>query len=455
MRRFRKGSIKRIILLFFAIIAAIGGIYGWQKYDEFTAIPTTRLPAGGYYPEIPPDGHHHYLQLPIDHQQPSNGTFTDFYILSPDFKPGDNVVFWLFDNQQEHVGMLASPNDFGYFERNLNGLSYVLIGNRGVSPTLFPEVFHKDGSINYPLAMKLYGSEQQIDDIEAVRQDMQSKGLLPADGKIMIYGGSGGGFLVQQYLDKYGGHVSKALIEYSGAPDLAKNQGLPFMNNTISTTADLAKSYFSLKQKGEPMESLAYMLYKIGLEGNTDLQKKVLQSRASAFALREKLIYLKSWLTPANNYPIVNFMLNVPSELEVKVRIYELTGSDLENYHPTKPEEINMGYEWIQPLLADFMNARNEGQISPPQFKLNRSSYMGEVMVWAGTNDQTFGPDRGLLLSDSYPHAKLAIFNDSHLREKDPEYYRSFRKAFFTYGLESAQTKQYFSDERQLNRAVK
>jgi hypothetical protein len=216
-----KETMKIRLLLILALFLA-AGIYGWYEYQEFNAVPTTRLAAGGYYPEMPPDESHHYIQIPIDHQDPSFGNFTDFYLLNPEFKAGDNVVFWLCDNQQEKVGMINSSEDFEYFDANLGGLSYVLIGNRGVSPTLFPEVFNKDCSINYPLALKLYGSTEQIDDIEAVRQDMQRRGPLRKDGKIMVYGGSGGGVLVQQYLDKYGEHVSRALIESSGGPDLAR-----------------------------------------------------------------------------------------------------------------------------------------------------------------------------------------------------------------------------------------
>jgi hypothetical protein len=212
-----KWKIAAILLL---AIIVISGVYGWHEYQNFNAVPLTRLAAGSYYPEMPPDEYHHYLQIPINHQDPSLGNFTDFYLLNPEFIAGDNVVFWLCDNQQEAVGLTTSWRDF---DASLGGLSYVLIGNRGVSPTLFPEVFDKDGSVNYTLAMKLYGSNEQIDDIEAIRRDMQKKGLLPKNGKIMVYGRSGGGVLVQQYLDKYGDHVSRALIEASGGPDLARS----------------------------------------------------------------------------------------------------------------------------------------------------------------------------------------------------------------------------------------
>ena len=118
-----------------------------------------------------------------------------------------------------------------------------------------------------------------MDDIEAVRQDMQKKGLLPEDGKIMLYGGSGGGVLIQQYLDKYGEHVSRALIECSGGPDLAEEHNTTFMKKTYLSNESLAKSYFSLMQNGEDTASLAFMLYKIGMSGNTDLQNQIVNSK--------------------------------------------------------------------------------------------------------------------------------------------------------------------------------
>jgi pimeloyl-ACP methyl ester carboxylesterase len=379
------------------------GIYGWGEYQDFNAVPTTRIAPGEYYPEMPPDESHHYIQIPIDHQNQSLGNFTDFYLLSPEFKADDGVVFWLCDNQQEKVGMINSSEDFEYFDADLGGLSYVLIGNRGVSPTLFPEVFNKDGSVNYPLALNLYGSNQQIDDIEAVRRDMQHKGLLPQDGKIMVYGGSGGGVLVQQYLDKYGEHVSRALIESSGSPDLARMHNATFMKSTYESNPSV------------------------------------------------KIACLKSWLVPSNNFPLIQLILDAPCELEVKVRVYELMGEDLENYHPASAHDIGLGYEWSKVLLADFMKAHEEGIIPITQINLNRSRYRGEVMVWSGTADQDFSNQMGQWLSDSYIYSRLAIFDDVHRLRKHPDYYREFRRAFFKFGLNSPEIQNYFNDARQLN----
>lgn len=436
---------------FMVLVLFLGSlVYGYCEYKEFTAVPTTRLAVGSYYPEMPPDSYHYYLQLPIDHNDPSQGNFTDFYILSPNFKQGKDVIFWLFDNQQEAVGLINSSGDFEYFENQLGGLSYVLIGNRGVNPTLFPEVYNKNGTVNYSLALNLYGSAQQIEDIEAVRQDMQKKGLLPPDGKIMLYGGSGGGFLVQQYLDKYGSHVSRALIEFSGAPDIALQHNVTFASNLYEQNPEVAEVYFAFS-RNETKSSIAYTMFKLGLEGDKDSQIRIVESQIKGAKLKDKYLYFKKWMNPSYNFPLINFIICIPSELEVRVRIYELIGADLQEYNPASSQEVNLMYEWTGVVLADFLKASADGIISTPHFNLNRSNYTGEVMVWSGKEDQDFNQQMGKWISNSYPNSRQAIFDDAHKRDRYNDYYLNFRKAFFVTGLNSSETQSYFLDVRQLN----
>ena len=440
---------KKILLLAVVTILSAAGLYFWRAYRSLTVVPTTRIHAGSHYPEMPPDEHHHYLQIPVDHADPARGTFTDFYILGPAFKRGREVIFWLFDNQQERVGLIVRPEDFQYFTDSLGGLAFVLIGNRGVAPTLFPEVYDPDGKPNYRLAMKLHGSAQQVDDIEAVRRDMESKGLLPPDGKIMLYGGSGGGFLVQQYLDRYGSHVSRALIESSGAPDLAQRHDVTFARSLYDSNPQAANKYFLLSQRTDTT-SLSFMLFKLGLKNDQEMQIRLTGSDGRCAALESKLLYLRNWFKPAGNFSLVRFLLSTPSEIEVKVRIYELLGADLKNYHPAAAQQVVLMYEWTRVVLADFLRADAEGKIAAPRFQLNRSTYSGEVMVWTGTGDQDFSNQMGQWISQAYPNARLAVFGDAHERVRHPDYYRRFREAFFTTGLHSPQTQSCFDDARQL-----
>lgn len=414
--------------------------------------PATRLSAGSYYPEMPPDDHHIYIQMPIDHENPALGNFTDFYLLSPNFKSNGTPVFMLFDNQQEAVGLEATTADFEYFDDMIGeGLSYVLIGNRGVSPTLFPEVFNENGSPNRNKALRLYGSNEQIEDIETVRKDMLKRGLLPEDGKIMLFGGSGGGVLIQQYLDKYGEHVSRALIESTGAPDIAQKNGLTFAKNFYGSNPIAAENYYKFKfrQKNNSSPSLAWMLFKIGLEGNTQLQVDILNGKINFFDIKGKFLYIKNWFKFSQNFPLICLLMNSPQELEVKVRMWEVVGADLVKYDPTSAKEINLMYESLEILLSDFLDAYKKGEINTFSFNLDRSKYQGEVMIWANTGDQDFGPGIAKLIGEAYPKSRLAIFEEkAHHVQKISDFQTNFIKTFFEKGLYSDEIQRFFNDDK-------
>jgi pimeloyl-ACP methyl ester carboxylesterase len=416
--------------------------------------PTRRLAAGSFYKEMPPDSHHIYIRLPIDHGNPELGSFTGFYLLSPNFKPGGKIIFQLYDNQQEMVGMIASSADFEAFDERVGKeMSYVLIGNRGVSPTLFPEVFKKDGSVDYKKALKLYGSDEQIEDIETVRLDMENRGLLPSDGKIMLYGGSGGGVLIQQFLNKYGNHVSRVLIESTGAPDIARKNGHPFIKTLYNSNPTAAQLYFKLYKEGNTSASLAWMIFKIGLEGNTELQTEVLEGKQHFFNLSGRFIYLKNWLKLSQNFQIVNLFMSFPVELEVKVRMWEVAGSDLINYNPKTEMEIIPLYESLKYLLADLLNSNYKGEIATILINPDRSQFQGEVLIFANEGDQDFGPDIARLISSAYPHSRLAVFNENahHILKKD-RFQLRFTRAFFESGLYSDSVRKYFDDKWLINR---
>jgi len=164
---------KKRLIVTFIILAIVAIILSYLHYD-FYKIPKSRIGLNEEYPEMPQDSFHHYINLPIDHNQPSNGMFRGFYQLSPNFYKSKNITFLLTDGQME---LVSSATDFQFFENVLHGKSYVLIGVRGHSPTLFPEVY-KDGKVNYEKATKLFDSDQQVEDIELGRLDLIKKRFL-------------------------------------------------------------------------------------------------------------------------------------------------------------------------------------------------------------------------------------------------------------------------------------
>jgi len=222
-----------VLLLALLLLCAAAAAWVYGEYREFTAPPTTRLSTDTQYQDAPASDRLHYLQHPLDHDDPAAGSFTGFYWLSPGFTPGDGVVFFLTDGQQPLVNQYGASD---VLEQRLQGVSYVAIGRRGHAPTLFPEVYSASGALDHSLALDLYSSWQHVEDIERVRLDLLRLGYLPDSGQIMLMGGSGAGLLVQQYLSRYGHNVSRALLEVSGAPDLAaQNPALAAQSPALGT----------------------------------------------------------------------------------------------------------------------------------------------------------------------------------------------------------------------------
>lgn len=423
------------------IAAGFGCLY--VQYREFMSPPRGRLEQGAYYPEMPPDALHHYLRLPIDHFSPASAAFSGFYILSPGFKPGAPTVLVITDGQQE---LVSTNPDTGWFTGRLGAQQYALLAGRGHAPTLFPEVFRADGSTDHRAAMNLYGAAQQVEDIEDVRLDMLSKGLLPAGGKVMLYGASGGGALAQQYMGKYGANVSRALLESTGGVDIARGNGLRFTKNFKELNPAQAEMFAGIKGG---RAGLAFMLFKLAQENrdSAPLRESILKSK-TGFYTPGTWLYLKYLLRPGYNWPLIKLLIDSPSELAVRVRMYELLGADLKTYGGGSAADVNLMYEWCGVLLRDFQDAERSGEVSAAVPAVNRAAFSGEVLVFSGTMDHVFTQRMGRLVAGAYKRSAFASFEDIHRLGRYPDYYREFRQAFFAGGLSGA--RKYFSDARQL-----
>ncbi|MEZ4703463.1 MAG: hypothetical protein R2834_24245 [Rhodothermales bacterium] len=448
---------RRILVVVACVLTALAGWGAWA-YLGYTAAPADRLAAGTFYPDHPPDDRLHYLNLPLDHTDPSAGTYVGFYRLSPAFHPDSGVVFVLTDGQQPLVGPGDIPD---ILAGKIDGAAYVVIGRRGHDPTLFPEVYDAAGALDRTTALRLYGSWQHVEDIERVRQDAQRNGLLPADGRIMLYGGSGGGVLVQQYLSRYGEHVSRALIEVTGAPDLARKHGLASYCTFVATmrarsprTLDRLQSLLDADRFDRT--SLLFMLQRIPYD--TLGAYTVQQAFIDALAGGRSAPYWRRWIQPVYNRPLIQKMLSVPSMDAARVRMLELLGEGLMAYrYPRDVDSLNLMFEWTGPLLADYLDDARAGRLELPRFDLGdtRASYPGEVLVVAAAQDHVYGTAEGRLLADAYPNARLAIFDDTHRMRQAPAYYRQFRLAFFAGGFDAGPFDAFMRDPRQLNRAAK
>ncbi|TBR21834.1 hypothetical protein EPO15_09295 [bacterium] len=382
---------------------------------------------------MPPDDAHHYLDLPLDHARPSLGSFRDFYILSPDFRKDPAVVFFLTDGQME---LVDTRPDMTFFDAQLPGLPYVLIGHRGHSPTLFPEVY-EHGRVNLHRAAELYGSWQRVEDIERVRLDLLGRGLLPTDGRIMIYGASGAGVLAQQYLHRYGRHVSRALLSVTGAPDIAARSGVGYARSFSELDPESAQALERVVAADKvDSESLAYLLFQLGRAGMEGIatQRRVIESLSKG----SRALYWRLWFKPSLNLPLARLLLGSPAADAAKVRMFELLGPDLRRRSGNQRDEFNLMHRWVPRILTDYLSS----DLQPVDLKLDRRKFDGEVLVVSALQDVVFSPAIGLQISKAYRDARFQGVRGSHRLTDDSATHAAVRRAFFLHGLRSPELKE-------------
>jgi pimeloyl-ACP methyl ester carboxylesterase len=389
------------------------------------AVPAERLAPLATHADMRADDRHHYIDLPVDHQDPARGTFRGYYLLSPRFHPADNVTFVLTDGQMELVG---THTDFDFFDALFGGTPYVLIGVRGQDPTFLPEVY-PNGTTDYALAMHLYGSDQEVEDIEAVRLDMQRRGLLPADGRINVFGASGAGVLAQQYVSAHGRHVQRLLLESTGAPDLARQAGLPYSPRfrDFNPAADRLLTAY-LARHPSRRAALANVLFQ---QGRSEPDPRATQLRTLQ-DLGNGGLLMKYELQPARNLLLLNYIVKAPKSLMGRVRWFELVGHDLVRYDPR--EGNNLIDDISQVAVSDILDWHRRNHVPPKRFVIDRH-FPGEVLILKGHDDVVFGDGINRRLRDAYPHARLLFFNDGHRLQRDPAGYRAIREDFLGKGL--------------------
>ncbi|HBC74068.1 MAG TPA: hypothetical protein DC017_04230 [Candidatus Wallbacteria bacterium] len=434
-------SILKKILIAGLILTAVCLLLAHYAYMIFMKAPATRISSGMYYERMPEDENHRYIDLPLDHKDPGSKKFRGFYILNPGFKKGSEVVFFLTDGQMQLVG--TNP-DFSFFSSVIGGTrSYVLIGVRGLSPILFPEVYNAGGSLNYKAAMNLYGSDQQVEDIECVRKDMQKKGYLPPGAKIMVFGASGAGILAQQYISKYPDSVSRAILAVTGAPDISSARGWAGSPDFKDFNPEGTKLIGgALKKSGADICALSYMLYQMA-RGSSDavtVQNDFLKKLVSG----EFGAYFKVWMKPQFNQLLLNTILKAPSAAAMKVRWYELFAADLKKYKTGAPENINLLYEYSQTALADFIEKDTGENDLTKIFKIDRAGFTGEVLVMCASRDVVFSTEISRAIASEYKNSKIAVFDDCHRLLKDPGYYLKLRIAFYNGGFNSREFQELY-----------
>lgn len=374
------------------------------------------------------------LRVPLDHKRPELGQAPLYYEFGAPYDRTKPIVFIIADAQQYYVrrGSVAA------LQNALFGDDFNVVGivGRGSTQEFIKAVVASGGQPDWIRAWRIFNSEQWIDDIDAVRRS-----ILGYKGRILLYGRSGGGFLIHQYLAKYGAHVQRAFTSS------ALN---PFIVNELGLSTD----HF-WEEIGAYDRSLQPMLRKV-LDEHSRERPTIIRTlqRQNFFVPLDRLPAMRAELIRAlasgdtrryeearKEYQVdlTQKGLNTPEGISVRVRIYEFfqpSGARaLLNRDAIYPDLENQ-YKIAEPLLR----LNDAGKIAAPTFDFTRLHKLDtEVFILAGRWDHTTDYRSSIALSFNYPRRQLFIANDNHvfstLNEKG--LVNRLVQSFLLFGLDS------------------
>lgn len=253
----------------------------------------------------------------------------------------------------------------------------------------------------------------------------------------MLFGRSGAGVLVQQYLNKYGAYVIRAWLMSTGAPDLAARDGQPYSRSLEDFNPAAARLFnAALDHSHVDRRYLTWMLQRIGYLPADGRQRQV--ELLEQLKNGKRTLYWRYLLKFPFNYGFMASAMRFMPENDLpKVRIFELCGWDLVKPQSKRGDITNLVSEAFGEVLADFSAAAHAGQIPGQMPAPDRAPFRGEVLVLSGSRDIVFSPAIGKKIAHSYPNSRWILVNDGHRMDEHRTFCSTLARTFFGEGLRS------------------
>ncbi|MDQ3803041.1 MAG: hypothetical protein M3416_04200 [Acidobacteriota bacterium] len=350
------------------------------------------------------------IKVPLDHRAPNLGDAPLYYEFGAPYDRSKPVVFVVADGQQFYVRRGAVAQ----LQKSLFGDAFNVVGivARGATPEFIKAALDGAGQPDWLKAWRIFNSEQWVNDIEAVRRN-----ILGSRGKVLLYGRSGGAYLVHQYLTRYGRHVERAFTQ---------SPVNPFINRELGIAIDRF-----WEEVGAQDRSLQPALKKV-LERRPDERLRILITlqRQHFFVPAEKLPAARAELIRAlanddapyyerarKEYQVDDIMKMHESAESIQqvVRVFELI-------YPSGAFR-RLGGEAVYPLLETqhhflrpLINLSEAGRIPAPTFDFSAAHRADvEVFILAGRWDEAVDYRTSIALAYSYPRQRLFIADDNHV----------------------------------------
>jgi pimeloyl-ACP methyl ester carboxylesterase len=314
------------------------------------------------------------------------------------------------------------------------------IVTRGSTQEFIKATLDANGEPDWARAWQIFNSEQWINDIESARRS-----VLGEKGKVLLYGRSGGAYLIHQYLAKYGAHVQRAFTQSPVNPLLNRELDIPLDRFWEELGAQDPSLQTALREalKQHPDERIGILLA---------LQRQHFYVAADKLpAARAELIRtlaagdLRKYEQAKKEYEVdgVLKLSQSPEIIPQNVRVFELI-------YPSGAF-ARIGGEAIYPLLETqhhfirpLITLLADGKIAAPDFDTLPAHFVAtEVFVLAARWDEAVDYRTAIALAYLYPHHQLFIADDNHVfaRLTESGTSSSLIRAFMKFGLDGSEFK--------------
>jgi pimeloyl-ACP methyl ester carboxylesterase len=376
------------------------------------------------------------VNVPVDHGAPNSRQAALYFELGAPFDKTKPTVFIIADGQQFYVRREAIKD----LQQRLFGPAFNVVGivSRGATPEFVKAVLDPKGQPDWAKAWRIFNSDQWINDIEVVR-----KLLLGKDGKVLLYGRSGGAYLVHQYLSKFGEHVQRASTQ---------SPVNPFINRDLAIDIDRFWEEIGTQDR-ELQPTLAKALTDFPAER---VRMLITLQRQHFFVSADKLPAARADLIRAlargdkdfyerarKEYQVDDIleMHQSPNAIPQVVRVFELI-------YPSGAF-LRLGGNAVYPLLETqhhfqkaLIDLRTAGKIPAQTFDfLPAHRLETELFILAARWDVAVDYRTSIALAYNYKRRRLFIADDNHVFTKLNEkgLVNQMVQSFLKFGLDSKQ----------------
>jgi len=350
------------------------------------------------------------VRVPIVYEDPAAGTATVTLDFGAPFDRHKATVLVIADGQQFYVrsGAMADlqKSTFG------DGVNVVGIVTRGTTPAFIQASLDPTGKPDWIKAWRIFNSIEWIRDIESVRKSLVGEG-----GKIDLYGRSGGGYLVHQYLAQYGEHVDRAFTQSAVNPYLNAELGISldlFWSQLGQQSGDLQKQ-LQIALAAHPEERISILMTvqrqhffvpadKIDA-ARADLIRALARGDMAAYRAARKSYQVDDMTAMYASNDII------PQDVRVLELISPSGAFDRLGDGGLYPLAETQAYE-IKPLLTLL----HDRLIRLPPFDFAALHHFpAEVFVLAGRYDEAVDYRTEIALAAQYSNHVLFIADDNHV----------------------------------------